>query len=172
MRLVLAALLLAGPASAKMKEPKMPPKDEPAPYHATVPEGWKLKKLNGPDLGSCYSRDAAEISVTRFGLKGSKHRSPESFLNRLRRRGKDPERAGTARVAGGKAPRYRRVYRISIHEEEGPREFSEWFYEEYVILRQEGSFWVLSFKETSPGYPDRPKSLADWERFLSGFRLE
>ncbi|HBL18733.1 MAG: hypothetical protein A2X36_05415 [Elusimicrobia bacterium GWA2_69_24] len=171
---LLAAALLWTAATAGWAAPKefpMPTRSESVSelFRCVVPEDWRSEAKPAPDRGIRYTDESMAIEVIRYGLKDSKYPTPERFLESLRTGGVKLDKAGAVLVSGQDGMSYRRQYKIGGGD--GPVGRTEWIFEEYVVLPQKGSFWVLKFESPSPVHQSEPEGADLWRRFLKGFRL-
>lgn len=114
--LALAALLLAAPSEAKMKEaPPAPAALVRAAVSFKAPAGWKESAhANGPDPVLELRSGLDRIVLRVFGGAGSAYATPELFLKgpAAGTLGSAPQPAGEARVAGRALTLYEHGYPI------------------------------------------------------------
>ncbi|MFH2202213.1 MAG: hypothetical protein ABIJ96_03780 [Elusimicrobiota bacterium] len=140
-------------------------------FRCVVPADWRAEARQQPDRKITYTDEKVRISVVRYGLKGSRYRDPRSFLRHMGAGGNKVEKLEEIEVSGQKAVLWRMRYEMDLSGAEYNVGEREWVHEEFVILQQSDSFYVLRF--TSPSLMRRkvPAGAAVWQEFLKGFRL-
>ena len=141
-------------------------------YCSVIPAHWDTERWKGPDFHIRYTDYSNIIEVARYGPHSLVFKSYTDFIGNLSAGGAPLQKVGKIIVAGAAAEHWRKHYPLVWSGEELPTRHSEWAYDEYVILRDEGSFWVFHFQSFSPVYEPEPESRHVWLNFLKQMRFE
>ncbi|MFA6316587.1 MAG: hypothetical protein WC943_04155 [Elusimicrobiota bacterium] len=168
--ILLGSMLLAsqGMAAAAVKSPWRKETVKGL-FSASVPADWTTKEfIYVQEPGRAFTDGLSRISAELHGEKTSRYPSVPEFLKQMENLGGALKKTGTVKVASRTCPRFQR--RREMRRNEEGRDFWEYHYEEYALVRAARGFWVLKFSHAGPMYEPKPDGLPAWERFLATFR--
>ena len=138
-------------------------------FSASVPADWTRKEfVYVQEPGAAFTDGLSRISAELHGQKASRYPSTSEFLRQMENLGGALKKTGAVKGAGQECPRFQR--RREMRRNEEGRDFWEYTYEEYALVRVPMGFWILKFSHSSPMYDEKPDGLAAWARFLATFK--